>query len=75
MIFSYQKKGQAMILWQIAQLPQEVSGWVLIMMNEKTEPYDVVDYLHTEQDIQGYLDAVLESGASFKAISKAFMDA
>lgn len=45
------------------------------MMNEKTKPYDVVDYLHTEEDIQGYLDAVLESGASFKAISKAFMDA
>lgn len=41
----------------------------------ETKPYDVVDYLHTEEDIQGYLDAVLESGASFKAISKAFMDA
>lgn len=41
----------------------------------KTKPFDVVDCLHTEEDIQGYLDAVLESGASFKAISKAFMDA
>lgn len=44
-------------------------------MTTQTKPYDVVDYLHNEEDIQGYLNAVLESGASLKAIRRAFMDA
>lgn len=41
----------------------------------KTSKFDVADYLHSEEDIQGYLLAVLESGASDKAIKKAFMNA
>lgn len=37
--------------------------------------YDVVDLLHSEEDIQEYLKAVLESEASLQAIRKAFDDA
>lgn len=41
----------------------------------KTKPYDVVDYLHSEDDIQAYLQEMLASGASPTAIKYAFMDA
>lgn len=41
----------------------------------KTKPYDVVDYLHSEEDIQVYLQEMLASGASSTAIKYAFMDA
>lgn len=41
----------------------------------KTKPYDVVDYLHSEEDIQAYLQEMLASGASQTAIKYAFMDA
>lgn len=41
----------------------------------KTKPYDVVDYLHSEGDIQAYLQEMLASGASSTAIKYAFMDA
>lgn len=37
--------------------------------------YDVIEVLHDEEDIQAYLTAILESGASEKAIRKAFIDA
>lgn len=40
-----------------------------------TKPYDVVDYLHSEEDIQAYLHEMLASGASQTAIKYAFMDA
>lgn len=40
-----------------------------------TKPYDVVDYLHSEEDIQAYLQEMLASGASHTAIKYAFVDA
>lgn len=41
----------------------------------KTKPYDVVDYLHSEEDIQAYLQEMSASGSSSTAIKYAFMDA
>lgn len=41
----------------------------------KTKPFNVVDFLNTEEDIQEYLKAVLESGASIQAIRQAFDEA
>lgn len=41
----------------------------------KTERFDVVEFLNSEEEIQAYLKEVLESGASMKAIHKAFNDA
>lgn len=41
----------------------------------KTKPYDVVNYLHSEEDIQAYLQEMLASGAISTAIKYAFMDA
>lgn len=45
----------------------------VVMM--KTKPFNVVDFLNTEEEIQEYLKSVLESGASMKAVRKAFDDA
>lgn len=39
------------------------------------KPYDVIEVLNDEEDIKAYLTAVLESGASEKAIRQAFIDA
>lgn len=41
----------------------------------KFKEFDVVELLHSEEDIQMYLKAVLESGASAKAIRQAFDEA
>lgn len=41
----------------------------------KTKPYDVVDYLNSEEEIQAYLKEMLVSGASPTAIKYAFVDA
>jgi hypothetical protein len=41
----------------------------------KTKPYDVVDYLNSEEEIQAYLKEMLVSGASRTAIKYAFVDA
>ena len=40
-----------------------------------TKLYDVVDYLHSEEEIQAYLQEMLVSGASPMAIKYAFIDA
>lgn len=44
-------------------------------MMMKTEVFDVIDYLHNEEQIQGYLLAVLESGANHETLKDAFRDA
>lgn len=41
----------------------------------KFDEFDVTELLHSEEDIQMYLKAVLESGASAKAIRQAFNEA
>ena len=41
----------------------------------KTKPYDVVDYLNSEEEIQAYLKEMLVSGASRTAIKYALVDA
>ena len=37
--------------------------------------FDVVEIIHSEEDIQEYLKVVLESGASMQAIRQAFNEA
>jgi len=43
-------------------------------VNENFAPFDIADYLHTEEDMLGYLNAIMEEGGTQELVAKALQD-